>query len=184
MQDVRVCAIESEDNTYSISCVFLSGSEARGCVYTLVGVADRMGGVNGTIEMGDSEEVRVELRPSSQVLAYDWERDGSFGTLPVTRNISSDIEACSTVSTTVTTTSPSPSPDNLPLPAIIAAVVAVMLLLALALVLLFLGIVLYKKGNHIIITIGGNLASSVTSDQSTLANRVYTSSGLLLHGVL
>ena len=93
MQDVRVCAVDTEDNTYSISCVFLSCSEARGCVYTLVGVVDRVGDVTGTIEMGDSEEVRVELRPSSQVLAYDWERDGSFGTLPVRKIISDTCPA-------------------------------------------------------------------------------------------
>ena len=94
---MRVCAVESEDNTYSIGCVFLRGSEARGCIYTLVGAAeiDRMGGVGGTIEIGDCKEVRVKLRPSSQVLAYDWERNGSFGTLPVTRS----IEACSTGTT-------------------------------------------------------------------------------------
>ena len=79
VQNVSICQIT--DSTFSIMCTYLSGSDARGCVYTLVSGVDN---IAGSIERGQSVEVTVtDVQPYIDLLAHDWESDNSIGNVPV-----------------------------------------------------------------------------------------------------
>ncbi len=82
VQSVSICLVGG--TTYSIQCSYVMGSNARGCVYFIMGTA--VGNVTGAIVRSNSEGVTVELPTLdgyNEVLAYDWESDNSTGTLPI-----------------------------------------------------------------------------------------------------
>ena len=91
-------------NYYVIQCSYVEGSDARGCVYSITD------GV-GAIDRNNSEGVTVELVNATgynEVFAYDWESDGSIGSIPVTVESTSTIKICpsdTTTGVTDTTTS-------------------------------------------------------------------------------
>ena len=91
VQSVSICRVSG--TTYSVQCGYVMGSDARGCVYVIMG-DDVMGNVTGTIARGNSGGETVDLAdPScfSEVLAYDWESDNTTGTLPIRRQVNSSI---------------------------------------------------------------------------------------------
>ncbi len=50
-----------ENTTYSIQCSYISGSNARGCVFILVGGVDGVANITGIINRTSSEGVRIEV---------------------------------------------------------------------------------------------------------------------------
>ena len=91
VQEVNICQVK--DKTYSITCTYLKDSDARGCVYTLVG-RDGVEDMTGTIaremedaEQGDAERIMEnDICRFQQVTASDWESDDQTGTLIVSGN--------------------------------------------------------------------------------------------------
>ena len=105
VQNVRICRVE-DSNSYLIQCGYVTGSDARGCVYVTRG-GDVMGNVTGTIARSNSAGVTVELTGSiyTDLLAYDWESEDSVSSLPIIVNISdATINACNATTTTGNTT--------------------------------------------------------------------------------
>ena len=104
VQSVQIDRVVGTSN-YSIQCGYVMGSDARGCVYSITGAGVTE---SGNITRADSEEgVIVELADAacySEVLVYDWESDGSTGTLPIRVDSNSTIEICPT--TTMASSSP------------------------------------------------------------------------------
>ena len=118
VQSVRInCRVEGT-NYYVIQCSYVEGSDARGCVYSIMGQI-------GAIARSNSEGVTVELVNATgyndevfmydwesngttgynEVFAYDWESDGTIGTIPVTVDSTTTIEICpTTIGVTDTTT--------------------------------------------------------------------------------
>ena len=81
-----------EDTTYSIKCSYISGSDARGCVFILVGGVEGVANITGIINRTSSEGVLIDVPNIGcyrEVLAFDLESDNTTGTLPVRRNITS-----------------------------------------------------------------------------------------------
>ena len=70
--NVQDIVISNEENTYSIQCRYLSGSDVSGCVYILVSREEGVENVTGFIER-DSNGVTLEVAIGcySEVLAYD-----------------------------------------------------------------------------------------------------------------
>lgn len=92
MQNVSICQVEG--NTFTIQCSYLSGSDANGCFYILVSGVDGMENVTGRIERGNSgEETLAESPGVIELLAFDWEADGTIGDINVTRT-AGNIEPC------------------------------------------------------------------------------------------
>ncbi len=92
MEEVRLCLVE--DTTYSIQCSYISGSNARGCVFILVGGVEGVANITGVINRTSSEGVRIEVPNISnyrEVLAFDLESDNTTGILPVRGNITFDM---------------------------------------------------------------------------------------------
>ena len=91
--DVQSVTVSRRNNgTYSIQCSYITGSDARGCVYILVSGVEGVGNITGTIERTNSEGLVIELHNAScysEVLAYDWERDNTTGSLPIRGQITS-----------------------------------------------------------------------------------------------
>ena len=89
VQDIIISHIRGSN--YFIQCSYITGSDARGCEYTLVSKVKGVENITGNIERTNSEGVMVEVRTAScysgEVLAKDWERDNTTGILPVRRNI-------------------------------------------------------------------------------------------------
>ena len=99
VQDVSICQVEGTNN-YSIKCSYVEGSDARGCVVSIMVLRNVT-----TTARSNSEGVTVELvnvTHYNEVVVYDWESDGTFGTLAVRINSTSTITVCPV---TVTTTS-------------------------------------------------------------------------------
>ena len=70
------------------------GSEAQGCIYSITGDDIRE---NGSIPRNNSQGVIIQLAGVScfsEVLAYDWESDGTIGLLPIGVDRNSTIEFC------------------------------------------------------------------------------------------
>ncbi len=92
MEEVRLCLVEN--TTYSIQCVYISGSNTRGCVFILVGGVEGVANITGIINRTSSEGVRIEV-PNignySEVLAFDLESDNTTDMLPLRGNITFDM---------------------------------------------------------------------------------------------
>ena len=82
--NVTLCQLN--DTTFLITCTYLSGSTARGCVYTLV--SEGMKNLTGRIERGSSSEITADLELYGEVILFDWESDGTNGTTPIRTNLS------------------------------------------------------------------------------------------------
>ena len=87
VQDVRI--IWRNRNTFSIQCSYITGSDARGCVYTLVSGVKGVANITGTVERNQLDGVvaLVNANQYVEVLAYDWESDDSFGNISIRRRI-------------------------------------------------------------------------------------------------
>ncbi len=88
MEKVSFCLVEN--TTYSIQCSYISGSNARGCVFTLVSGVEGVANITGIINRTSSEGVRIEvpnIGSYREVLAFDLESDKTTGTLPVRGSI-------------------------------------------------------------------------------------------------
>ncbi len=78
------------NTTYSIQCSYISGTDARGCVFILVGGVEGVANITGIINRTSSEGVRIEVPNIGcyrEVLAFDLESDNTTGTLPVRENV-------------------------------------------------------------------------------------------------
>ncbi len=91
MEGVRLCLVGN--TTYSIQCSYISGSNARGCVFILVGGVG-VANITDIINRTSSEGVRIEI-PNidlySEVLAFDLESDNTTDILAVRGNITFDM---------------------------------------------------------------------------------------------
>ncbi len=88
VEQVSLCLVEN--CTYSIQCSYISGSNARGCVFILVSGVEGVINITGIINRISSEGVRIEVPNISsyrEVLAFDLENDNTTGTLPVRGSI-------------------------------------------------------------------------------------------------
>ncbi len=89
--DVEEVSFRLVDNTtYSIQCSYISGSNARGCVFILVGGVEGVANITGIINRTSSEGVKIEVPNIGnyrEVLAFDLESDNTTGTLPVRGSI-------------------------------------------------------------------------------------------------
>ncbi len=86
-----------ENITYSIQCSYISGSNARGCVFILVSGVEGVANITGIINRTSSEGVRIEvpnIGSYREVLAFDLESDNTTGTLPVRGSIESHPFQC------------------------------------------------------------------------------------------
>ena len=94
VQNVNIFCQAVTSRTYLIQCSYVEGSDARGCAYSIS--AAGVESVTGTIARNNTEGVIVELANIScyNVLVYDWERDGTIGTLPVPIDSTSAIVPC------------------------------------------------------------------------------------------
>ena len=86
VQDVSIC--QKDDDTFSITCTYLSGSEGRGCIYTLVSRELDVENVTGTIYREDVTQTigRNNIRDIcrfGQVIARDWEENGIPGAIAI-----------------------------------------------------------------------------------------------------
>ena len=100
--DVQSVTVSRRNNgTYSIQCSYITGSDAHGCVYILVSEVKGVKNIKGTIERTNSEGLAIELHNASyygEVLAYDWERDNTTGSLSIRGCITSlAIVVCPTL---------------------------------------------------------------------------------------
>ena len=77
-------------NILNIQCRYLRGSTVRGCVYTLRSAFSGVKNITGNITKSNFKGniVRVVgVNCYNEVLAYDWESDGSIGALPIRKGI-------------------------------------------------------------------------------------------------
>ena len=84
VQSVTVSRLERD--TYSIQCNYITGSDAIGCVYTLVSNKKEVSDLSGTLKRTSLGGMVVEIPNVGcyrEVLAYDLERDNTTGTLPI-----------------------------------------------------------------------------------------------------
>ena len=78
-----------------LECIFVTGSNARGCMVVLVGDIHNTT-VNLTREGScGSETVNLTATNISVVFGFDIESDGSIGTLALPGNLRSDVISCS-----------------------------------------------------------------------------------------
>ena len=91
VQSISLCQLN--ENSFSVMCIFLTGSLARGCVYTLLSASGEEN-VTGRVERGKSSEGAADLRDYSEVILMDWESDGTNGTTPVRLDL--NYTACPT----------------------------------------------------------------------------------------
>ncbi len=94
MEDVRLCLVEN--TTYSIQCIYISGSNARGCVFILMGGLEGVANITVIINRTSSEGVRMEIPNIDiyrefEVLAFDLESDNTTDILPLRGNITFDM---------------------------------------------------------------------------------------------
>jgi hypothetical protein len=102
LQDVTICQVNT--TTYIISCVFLSGSDASGCNYTLM---SEEGSITGSIERSNSEGETIVVAGTAagselllQAYASDLILDDTTGSLVIVSSITGlSVEPCPTGTT-------------------------------------------------------------------------------------
>ncbi len=95
VEEIRLCLVKN--TTYSIQCSYISGSNTRGCVFTLVSGVEGVANITGIINRTSSEGVRIEVPNIGfyrKVLAFDLESDNTTGTLPVRGSIKTSFFMC------------------------------------------------------------------------------------------
>ena len=96
VQGVTVVEVEGRQKTGKISCNFMTGSEALGCVVVLVGEVTNTTVILKREDANGGGVVITELPyPLScyyDVIAYDVEANGSNGTLPVLGTLVREID--------------------------------------------------------------------------------------------
>ena len=90
VQSISLCQLN--ETSFSVMCIFLTGSLARGCVYTLVSTSEER--VTGHVERGNSTEGRADLSAYDEVILMDWESVGEVGATPVRLDL--DFTTCPT----------------------------------------------------------------------------------------
>ena len=90
VQNISLCQLN--ETSFSVMCIFLTGSLARGCVYTLSASSEE--NVTGRVERGKSSEGTADLSAYEEVILMDWESDGMNGTTPVRLDL--NYTACPT----------------------------------------------------------------------------------------
>ena len=107
--DVQLAEVQFDNNqTLAVACHFAEGSQALGCHVQLIFSSDSEA-VNIS-RVNRSLIVRQEIKthfPShcyqSQFYVYDWEADGTVGTLPIPVEVvfsEGTLEACETITQT------------------------------------------------------------------------------------
>ena len=89
VQTVFLCLVD--DLKYSIRCVYLNNSDARGCVYTLVSGEEGVRNVIGTIERGDTDGDTLHplnITDFTTLLAADLEADNTVSDASITGSTS------------------------------------------------------------------------------------------------
>ena len=75
-----------EGTTYIIQCTYITGSDAIGCIYTLLSTVEGVKRDSGFIKRTDSIGELMEISHIcwyNELMAHDWERDNTTGTLPI-----------------------------------------------------------------------------------------------------
>ena len=91
VQGVSLCQLN--ETSFSIMCIFLTGSTARGCFYTVVSTSND-GSVSGCVERGNSSEGAADLSAYDEVILLAWDSNGTNGTAPVRLDL--DFTTCPT----------------------------------------------------------------------------------------
>ena len=119
--DVQLAEVEFDNNqTLAVTCYFAEGSQAFGCHVQLSFSIDSQA-VNISREdrsLKICQEIKTHF-PShcyqSQLYVYDWEADGTVGTLPIpVETVFSEeaSKACGTITPTSETITPTSGPVN------------------------------------------------------------------------
>ena len=90
-----VIAVSTENSSFIVQCVFVSGSTARGCMVVLVGQSDNTT-VNLTREGLCATGVTSTITNISFliIIGYDIESDGTLGTLAIEGEFSNESLSC------------------------------------------------------------------------------------------
>ena len=70
MQNVSICNDINWSTSYSLQCIYLSGSDAIGCIYVLVSHVEGVRNITGCIDRNTSGTIDADLTLYSEVLAY------------------------------------------------------------------------------------------------------------------
>ena len=88
VQNVSLC-VASSPSIWSIRCSYARNSHALGCHYELINRHNGAPNITGTIFRGNQhgEYLRIHnISHYEDIVAYDWEMDGSTGTFPVRKS--------------------------------------------------------------------------------------------------
>ena len=165
--DVQSVSVNKEnDTTYSIKCSYISGSDARGCVFILVGGVEGVANITGIINRTSSERVLVELISVDNIielLVFDLENDNTTGNLSTSADVNSiapciDIGEreykCITLSAYMTFAMfinmfcvyNIGVPSSFPIIGVVAGIVVMFIVFTLAVVVTSILLYLYKRG--------------------------------------
>ena len=88
VQEISICRVE--EDTYSIRCSYLSGSDADGCGYILVSGMDGVENTTGCIQMAEVEVlIDLEISSFSELLGFDLDSRGDLFVTSAVTNITS-----------------------------------------------------------------------------------------------
>ena len=114
LQGVQVNVIQASTGVrIQVTCDFILGSDAQGCMVVLVGQSE-----NTTINITMDDECTVKILPHattlSDIFGFDIEYDGSVGTLaiPGTITATADIPPCLSLNNTTTQEPPAAGPGE------------------------------------------------------------------------
>lgn len=83
------------DNTYSIQCSYLYGSDVNGCGYVMVGVVNGVTELIGAIIRANTNEVErniANINCYSAILAYELDQDNSINFRSFSVNMSIEFD--------------------------------------------------------------------------------------------
>ena len=97
VQNVSICQLNT--TTYTIQCIYLNGSDSRGCVFILVSREEEVEDITGTIPRSNHNGVAIELSDIMDfnvVLAFDLEEGNAISTVPLSVTIRAATSVCPT----------------------------------------------------------------------------------------